>query len=55
MLLDIGIYERDVDYIAAVIGDDFSDVFEMKQRLIVQIDKLIKHVGFISAYIIRNL
>lgn len=33
MLLDIGIYERDVEKIIKVIGNDFEDTYELKQRL----------------------
>ena len=54
MLLDIGIYERDIDYIISVIGEDFSDVFEMKKLLKEKIAKL-RNIGYISSYIIKNL
>ncbi len=54
MLMDIGIYERDVDSIISVIGDNFLDVFEMK-RLLVENSSKLKNVGYISQYIIRNL
>lgn len=54
MLLDIGIYERDVEKIIKVIGNDFEDTYELKQRLS---DKFIelKNISYISKYIIRNL
>ncbi len=54
MLLDIGIYERDIDYIISVIGDDFDDVVEMKKLLKENIH-LIRNIGYISNYIIRSL
>lgn len=53
MLLDIGIYERDVDEIIKIIGDDFDDLFEMKKRLIEHSRSL--NIGYISRYIIKNL
>ncbi|MDE6586361.1 MAG: DEAD/DEAH box helicase [Clostridia bacterium] len=53
MLLDIGIYERDVDDIIKIIGDDFDDIFEMKKRLIEHSRSL--NIGYISRYIIKNL
>ncbi|MDE6284981.1 MAG: hypothetical protein K2M17_04475, partial [Bacilli bacterium] len=54
MLLDIGIYERDIDDIISIIGDDFDDVFEMKKRLQGKIDNF-HNIGYLSLYIIRNL
>lgn len=53
MLLDIGIYERDIDDIINIIGDDFDDIFEMKKRLIEHSRSL--NIGYISRYIIKNL
>lgn len=54
MLLDLGIYERDVDKIIRVIGDDFDDAFELKQRLSDNISKL-KDISYVSKYIIYGL
>ena len=54
MLLDIGIYERDIDYIISIIGDGFSDVFEMKKLLKEKMHKL-RNIGYISSYIIKSL
>lgn len=54
MLLGIGIYERDIDNIISVIGNDFEDVFEMKNRLINSYSKL-HNIGYISQFVIRNL
>lgn len=54
MLLDLGIYERDIDKIIKVIGDDFDDAFELKQRLFDNITKL-KDISYVSKYIINDL
>lgn len=55
MLLDIGIYERDVDTIISIIGNDFDDAFEMKKRIKDNINQLKSMVGYISSFIITNL
>lgn len=55
MLLDIGIYERDVDIIISIIGNDFDDAFELKKRLISKSTLLSGKVSYISNFIIKNL
>lgn len=55
MLLDIGIYERDVDTIIKIIGNDYEDAFEMKKRILQNIDHFKSNISYISQYIIRNL
>jgi hypothetical protein len=54
MLLDIGIYERDVDKIIKVIGDNFDDTVELRSRLAINFNKL-KNISFISRYVILKL
>jgi replicative superfamily II helicase len=54
MLLDMGIYERDVESIIKIIGDDFNDAVELKYRLSDNLSKL-ANISFVSKYIIRNL
>jgi len=54
MLLDVGIYERDIDPIVNVIGENYDDAFEMKQLLKENIGRL-DHISYISRYIINNL
>lgn len=54
MLLDLGIYERDINNIIKVIGDDFDDAFELKQRLSSNFTKF-KDISYLSKYVIRNL
>lgn len=53
MLLDLGVYERDVDKIIQIVGKDFEDTFELKKRLQANFDKL-QGIGFISRYVICN-
>lgn len=52
-LIDFGIYERDVNEIIKIIGSDFVDVNDMKNRLNKNKDKFIK-ISYISKYIIDN-
>lgn len=54
MLVDLGIYERDVEAIIRIIGEEFSDAFELKSLLAVHMDKF-KNISFISRYVISNL
>lgn len=55
MLLDIGIYERDVDIIVSVIGNDFDDAFEMKKRLLENLGRLKGSISYISNFIIKSM
>lgn len=54
MLMDIGIYERDVDKIIKIIGDDFDDTIDLKSRLSINLNKL-KNISFVSKYVILKL
>jgi len=54
MLLDLGIYERDIDNIISIIGDNYVDIFEMKELLKNNFQKF-KNIGYITKFIIRNL
>lgn len=54
MLVDLGIYERDVEAIVKVIGDDYEDTFELKNRLQAHLDKL-QGISFISRYVIQSI
>ena len=54
MLIDVGIYERDIEKIIKVIGNTFEDEIELKNKLIDNIDKL-DNISFISKYVIRSL
>jgi len=56
MLIDLGIYERDVELIIKTIGEDFNDAFELKHKLQLTWDKLQKQkISFISRYVIQSL
>lgn len=54
MLVGLGVDERDVDNIINIIGDDFEDAFELKNRLKHNIQK-IRNLSFISQYVIKEL
>ena len=54
MLVDLGVYERDVDTIIKVIGEDYEDAFELKRLLQLAWDKL-QGISFISKYVIQSL
>lgn len=54
MLVDLGVYERDVDKIIKVIGEDFDDTNDLRKRLRNNIKKL-KGISYLSMYIIRKL
>lgn len=54
MLMDIGIYERDIEKVIKIIGNDFEDEIELKNKLIDNIERL-DSISFISKYVIRNL
>lgn len=54
MLIDMGIYERDVERVINAIGGDFEDEIELKNRLQLNLDKIEK-VSFITKYVINNL
>lgn len=54
MLIDVGIYERDVDAIVKIIGESFGDAFEMKKLLKDNIASM-QSISYISRYVISNL
>ena len=54
MLLDLGIYERDIDKILKIIGNKFEDSFELKELLLKNTNKL-RNLSYISNYIIMKL
>jgi hypothetical protein len=54
MLLDLGIYERDIEKVIKVIGDDFDDAVELKQRLTDNISR-IKDISYVTMYVIKNI
>lgn len=54
MLLDIGIYERDINNVLKIIGDDFTDAVELRKRLILYQTKFNK-LSYISRYVINRI
>lgn len=54
MLLDLGIYERDINKIIKIIGDDFEDAFELKQKLSSDFSEL-NDISYVSKYVMKNL
>ena len=54
MLKDMGIYDGDIDYIIGIIGDDFSTINELQDKLRLHYEK-IKNISIISRYVINNL
>lgn len=54
MLTDLGIYERDIDKIISIIGNDFDDAIELKYKLIKNKNNL-RNLSFISKYVIEKL
>ncbi len=55
MLISLGIYERDVNNIIKIIGEDFEDANDMRNELRMQYPKIIKRVSYLSRYVINNL
>ena len=53
-LVDLGIYERDVEKITKVIGDDFADAVELRERLLTHVDEM-PALSYVSKYVIKNL
>ena len=54
MLLDLGIYERDIDSVLRIIGDDFTDAVELKQRLTEKREKF-GRLSYLSKYVIDRI
>lgn len=54
MLLERGIYERDIDNIIEIIGDDFDDAFELTKRLTLNFHRL-TNISYLSRYVISSL
>lgn len=52
-MIDLGIYDRDIDKIVKVIGEDFQDVVELKDKL-VSLKGNFKGITFISQYVINR-
>lgn len=56
MLLDLGVYERDINKIIKIIGNDFNDANELSNMLAKYLSVLKQQdISFISKYVIQNL
>lgn len=55
VLKDLGIYDSDIENIIELIGEDFNDMNELKQRLIDKNDEIKKlNISMISKYVLNN-
>ena len=55
LLYDMGIYEKDIDSISSIIGEEFDDINDLKNRIQQNITKISNKISYISKYIIDNL
>lgn len=55
MLFEYGIYDRDIDKIVEIIGNDFENVGEMVELLHKCKEELKNHISFMSNFIIENV
>lgn len=55
ILKDLGIYDSDVEKVIDVIGEDFNDIKELKERIIINDQEIKKaKISMISRYVLRN-
>lgn len=54
MLLDAGIYERDIEKIIKIVGSNFDNVNEMCQKLIVNRNKF-DNISYMSKHVIDKM
>lgn len=57
LLVDLGVFDKDVNNIIRIIGDDFEDAFELKQRLNNNFNRIDKsgNISYLSKYIISQI
>lgn len=53
-LYDMGIYEKDIDNIVKIIGENFDDINDLKNRLLHNINSF-SNISFISRYVINSI
>lgn len=51
----MGIYEKDIDSISSIIGEEFDDINDIKNRIQQNITRILSKISYISKYIIDNL
>jgi len=54
MLKAIGVYDNDMGTILAAIGDDFSNLSDLRKRLALHVDEFIGQTGFITRFEVRR-
>lgn len=55
ILKDIGVYDRDIKIISAIINEDFETVNELKKRIQENFHKIEPKIGIVTKYILRRL
>lgn len=55
LLYDMGIYEKDIDSISNIIGEEFDDINDLKNRIQQNTSRISSKISYISRYIIDNL
>lgn len=57
LLVDLGIFDKDVNNIVRIIGDDYEDAFELKQRLNSNLNRINNagNISYLSKYIISQI
>ena len=54
LLYDMGIYEKDIDIVSTIIGEDFDDINDLKTRIQEKNTSIIPKVSYISKFVIEN-
>ena len=55
LLYDMGFYEKDIENIIRIIGEDFDDINDLKEKIQNNKNVLISKISYISTYVIDNL
>lgn len=57
LLVDLGIFDKDVNNIIRIIGDNFEDAFELKQRLYTHASTIYNsnNISYLSKYVISKI
>ena len=57
LLLDLGVFDKDINNLIRIIGDDFDDAFELKRRLHTHINRInnSNNISYLSKYVILEL
>lgn len=54
LLYDMGIYEKDIDIISNIIGEDFDDINDLKNKIQEKRALITPRMSYISKYVIEN-